>query len=198
MMLLALTVVCLHAVNCYASKRFLDELPRFSLIEPEFSVSKIKERLASMPLHHIEGIWQFTGQGFTVAIERDGAESGNYTSDSEGYRIYLIQAPNRALRPGTVIGHVSRSASEGVYDARIYTKSIGSRMSAPKGFTVKLDAGDSRMVFEPKKSALSVNLWRLLPYMWRYSVRQNHNSAPAEGCVRVFPVPDLPFEPVYL
>lgn len=198
MLLTALTVMFLQAGECFASKKFLDDLPRISVIEPDFSVGKIRERLASMPLHHIEGIWEFTGQGFTVAIEREGADSGDFSANPEGYRIYLIQAPNRALRPGTVIGHVSRSASEGVYDARIYTKSVGSRMSAPKGFTLKLDDNDSRMVFEQKRSAFSVNLWRLLPYMWRYTVRPNHTSTPTEGCIRVFPVPDLPFEPVYL
>lgn len=184
--------------DCYASKKFIDTLPRFSKCEPNFSITKIREYLSSLPLHHIEGIWQFTNSGFTVAIVREHTSPHSINATPEGYNIVLIQAPNRALRPGTIIGAISRSATEGVYDARIYTKSSGSIMTSPKGFSIKISNDDSRITFEQKKGALSVNFWRLLPYAWRYTVRTNQTPSYNDGCIRIFPEPELPLEPIYL
>lgn len=48
------------------------------------------------------------------------------------------------------------------------------------------------------RSAFSVNLWRTLPYMWRYVVRKNRSAPTYHGCVRIYPAPVPPLQPIYL
>ncbi len=182
-----------------AADKYIDLLPRTAESIPSFSASALRSEMASLPLHHIEGIWRFPSDGSEVAIVRSSSSRHEYMGDVEGYCIVLLFSRNRALRPGTIIGRISPSAKERAYEARLYTVAKGSTLMMPKQFNLQLNDADTRLVFVQKRSALSVNPWRLLPYAWRYVVRRNDRSgASTAGCVRIFPAPELPFEPIYL
>lgn len=178
--------------------KYIDELPRTSTVIPSFSTSEFRASLAASPLHHIEGIWLFPSDGTEIAITRLESSGKNRFAELDGYTIILIHSQNRALRPGTVIGRACRTAKDRSYEAKIYTKVAGSSLMMPKKFRLQLDSDGSRIVFDRIKSAFSVNLWRFLPYPWRYSMKRNSQGASSEGCVRIFPEPELPLEPVYL
>lgn len=179
-------------------QKFNDLLPKRHYVIPGFSADSIHNDLARRPLHHIEGEWSFPGTGVRVAISAHTPDNIPSASHIDGYRIILLTAPNRSLRPGTVLGHVTSSAVKGKYDARMYTSISGLSLSGPKHFTLTLDETENRIVFQKRQSSYSINLWRLLPYLFRNIVRKNETEQSIAGCVRVFPAPSLPLEPVYL
>lgn len=175
-------------------------LPKLSPLPiRSYSIDSVKADMDSRPLHHIEGIWMMTETSAKVAIELDTAPMiGGRSSDAPTYRIVLLTSPNRALRPGTIMGQIVPSAKEGIYQAEIYSSAIGSRLSNPAKFTVELDKTDNRIVLTRHPNAFTVNLWRALPYMWRYVVRKNQPSPTYHGCVRLYPPPVPPLQPIYL
>ncbi len=193
---LLLLTVALLAPDSIGAASFIDTLPKRSVVLDGYARSETERRLAGLDLHHIEGIWQFTSDGVIVAIERIPRTVSGFQSAC--YRMVLLASPNRSLRPGTLAGHVSPTAKSGIYEARIYTTVVGSSLIAPRRFTLKLDDTDRQLVFNKHKSKFSVNLWRVLPYMWRHTVTRNYEPAGYRGCVRVFPEPELPLEPRYL
>lgn len=189
-------ILTMHFLPQYAVAKgaFLNSMPETSCTIEGFSVAEMKGRMQTSALHHIEGIWQFTDNGSTVAIERytDAA------SDTHGYRMILVSSANRSLRPGTVMGHIAPTAKDGQYSASIYTSAIGPTLILPHRFTLKLQPGENSIVFQQHKSKFAINLWRTLPYMWRYSIRTNQQPPSADGCRRIYPAPTLPREPRYL
>jgi len=192
-----LILLCLSmtlSLTANGGKRFVDQLPRISEAPANFSRDSLMSRMNEVALHHIEGVWLFTSDGTEIAIIRPAENIGEPTH----YNILLLNSANRALRPGTMIGAVSAAAGKGYYNARLYTRVTGSKFHSPKNFVLKLDEDDARLVFETKKSTFSLNLWRLLPYMWRYTVRRNQDRKSVEGCVRVYPRPSTPINPQYL
>lgn len=185
------------AISLHAEKKLIDRLPKISRITPGFDYSSLLHSMSEAPLHHIEGIWQFPATGVTVAISRqDGFDTP--ASPAQLYSIVLVFSPNRAMRPGTVMGLIAPMAGRGEYEANIYTSSTGSKLTIPRKFTLLLSDDDSSIKFKRHKSAFSVNLWRLLPYLWRYTVTPNRDNRENDGCVRIFPEPPLPREPIYL
>lgn len=190
---LMLTAAC----HISAENKFIDALPFSSAHVTGFSASALMNDMAEMPLHHIEGIWQFPSTGVSIAILRD-TSAGNSRDAAVRYNIILLHSPNRSLKPGTTMGMATPSARHDTYDARIYTRAVGSRLSIPKKFTITLDFDNSALLFRRNKSAFGINLWRLLPYLWRHSVYRNRQEPPADGCVRIYPEPLYPREPVYL
>ena len=68
-----------------------------------------------------------------------------------------------------------------------------------KRFTLTLSDDGTGLTFEQFKNPITVNLWRLLPYLWRYTVYPTPNpKEPIKGCVKVYPNPQHQREPVYL
>lgn len=134
-------LLILHFLPCHimAKNEFLSSMPKKSEVISGFSISTLKSRMATAPLHHIEGIWQFTDNGATVAIERHrSADRTSHSSILHGYRIILITSPNRALRPGTVMGYIAPTAKSGQYTASIYSSVIGSTLILPNTYTRSL------------------------------------------------------------
>ncbi|WP_304370739.1 hypothetical protein, partial [uncultured Muribaculum sp.] len=68
-LLLALSL--LAASLSLAAADHIDTLPQVSQTLSGYAdIDSIKRRLTSLPLHIIEGIWQFPADGATVVIER--------------------------------------------------------------------------------------------------------------------------------
>lgn len=182
-------------------KRLVEKLPPVSEVVAGYaSHDEVRQRMNSAPLHAIEGIWQFPSTGAVVAIELDPSlGKGGY---AVRYRMIIIRSPQRTIKPGTVMGLIAPTAKNNVYAAEIYTSSDGgSRLGSPHGFTLTL-ADNARLSFT-KNSGLKVytNLFRLIPYLSRVSFRvyrQQYAPRNLDGCLRVFPVPVPPVNPVYL
>ena len=170
-------------------------LPGVSERLPGFeSTDSVTRRIASLGPHNIEGIWSFPDREALIAIERTSPTASSY-------RIVILRTPDRSIRPGTIMGLISPSGRADTFDASLYTSSsnMGS-LSSPKRVTLsRIDYG-SRIPFARVGSRYSIDLTRLLPYMFRRLIRVNRpggKTAPA-GCVRIFPAPPSPLSPIYL
>lgn len=197
-LLIALMMLLLATPPCEARKSVLDNVPRTSPILGAYREDSVRLRLSALPLHEIEGIWEFAGEGSLMAVERDPATSGAATV----YRMVTVRSSDLALKPGTVMGYLTPSSKRGVYDARIYTSHTdeGTRLDKPDTFTVTLGDEGTRITVKPYGRMFRINWWRLvLPYMYRRAIsRVERPAGDIEGCVRVFPAPSKPLNPRYL
>lgn len=196
--LLSLIFSLLSIVTVEAA-RIVDMLPGESTVIDGYGLSEVRQRLDESDIHDIEGIWRFVDDGAVMAIERfvpdEIPDNGNTC-----YRIVVVKSPVRTLAPGTLMGYVSPTAKKGVYDASVYSSYDGLRgLHKKKRFYLNLD-GDGLLSFNHYRQGIRLNLWRLIPYMFRYSVGL-HSERPKglDGCVRIWPPSvSLPFEPRYL
>ena len=163
---------------------------------PVRSLDEVCRDIASSGPEAIEGVWRLTAPGNSstlIAIERESP--GDYV-------ITVVEAPDRSLVPGTLIGRASRGAERGIYDAWFYASSPLAALPGLKrhDYTLKLGDEGNRLVFRRHRSPLAVNLYMSVPYLFfRPSVRSERfvESTP-QGAERVYPVPVPPLEPVYL
>ncbi len=195
--LLALLLL-MGALPAGARRSVLDDVPSVSQLLPAYREDSVRARLSALPLHEIEGIWEFAGEGSVMAIERDERTSGASTV----YRMVTVRSSDLALRPGTVMGYLTPSSKRGVYDARIYSSHTdeGTRLHKPSSCTVTLGDDGTRITVKPYGKMFHVNWWRLLlPYMYRHLITRTERSpGDIEGCLRIFPTPARPQNPRYL
>ncbi|MDE5724652.1 MAG: hypothetical protein K2H88_02560 [Duncaniella sp.] len=197
-LLVTLSLLLFTVVPAPARKSVLDGIPRISETLAAYREDSVRERLSTLPLHEIEGIWEFAGEGTLMAIERAPHSSGAATL----YRMVAVSSSELSLRPGTVMGYLTPSSKRGIYDARIYSSHTdeGTRLWKPEKFTVTLGDDGTRITVKPYGRIFRVNWWRLvLPYMYRRVIsRIERPAGDIEGCVRVYPAPSKPLNPRYL
>lgn len=157
----------------------------------------VELRLSQLPLHDIEGIWQLTEDGAFVVIERVNSNKYPGTGIAK-YQMIVLESPRLSIRPGTVMGYVALTAKQDCYDAYVYTDFDGGTvLSNAERFTLTLK--DSRLQFKQYKSGIKINLWRFVPYMFRYSVKTyNERPKDLDGCIKIYPLPSTPIYPRYL
>ncbi|MCM1137701.1 MAG: hypothetical protein NC221_03205 [Duncaniella sp.] len=189
------------AAAAVTGSTLLDDIPKKSEVINGYELADVKQRLANLPLHIVEGIWEFASEGTLMAIERADYSPRNPGSAATLYRMVVVKGADMTLRPGTVMGYLSTTSKRGVYDARIFTSrnDDGTELSSPKRYTISLTDEDSRLTIKEYGKKLIFNWWRLLPYMYRFVLSRRENRPPdMEGCVRLFPEPAIPLEPRYL
>lgn len=196
-----LTLFLLSFVSAFAlsAADFLDSLPSQSAVVPGYGAAdSVELRMSRLPLCPAEGIWQMTDGGALFAIER--AEPSPDLAPLR-LRMVMIRSPWRSIRPGTVIGHLVPTARRGVYEARLYSD-VARRtgLNIPRGFTLELTEDDALMTIRPFRSPVRLNLFRLLPYMYRRVISlQDSRPDNLNGAVKVFPRQAAhPLSPVYL
>ncbi len=181
-----------------ARRPVLDNVPATSELLPAYREDSVRVRMSSLPLHEIEGIWEFAGEGTYMAIERMPSSSGASTI----YRMVAVRSSDLSTRPGTVMGYLTPSSRRGVYDARIYTTHTddGTLLFRPETFTVTLGDGGTRITVRQYGKKFRFNWWRLIiPYMYRSVLtRVERPSGDIDGCVRIYPAPAKPLNPRYL
>ena len=181
---------------------FLESMPMASTRYPgEWHTDSVKARLNCLPLDQLEGLWRMSADGALLAIERWDNTSAPATDLNSGYRIVMVKSPSRHPRPGTLVGYASATAKAGVYEARIYT-SLTDRLTLerPRRFMIHLNGQENRFALRPVRTSIKMNLWRILPYMFRYSIQVKSNRPDdVDGATRVFPRSDSePLTPRYL
>lgn len=184
-----LAIISLAAATA-AANVFLDALPSNSVTLAGYSdADSVRLRLAEAPLAPVEGMWQMLDDGAVFTLERHTDPSLPTATQTPAYRLVMVKSPSRSIRPGTVIGHAVATAQADVYEAKIYTDfSLEHSLKLPKSFTLHLSADGSSLTFKPRKSKLTVNLFRLLPYMYRHVVRIRENRPDnLDGAIRVYP-----------
>lgn len=182
---------------------FLERLPKVSTVVSGYAAAdSVRARLAEAPLTAVEGLWQMLDGGATVCVERYIDPSLPAAAQPATFRMVMVDAPDRHVRPGTVVGYVTATVKPDTYEARMYTD-LAERtgLSVPHTFYLKLSGDEwERMDIEPKRSRYTLNPWRLLPYMYRSVVRVRDNKPEnLDGAVRVYPPSAAnPLQPIYL
>lgn len=196
-MKILLSTALLLCAALTARADFLRDLPPESgTFQGYADADSVEARMAALPLSPIEGIWQMAADGATFAVER--AEPSSQLAPPR-LRIVMLRSTRRTVRPGTVVGHAVTTAKPGVYEARLYT-SFAPKTGLISAKRFKLEVKDDMIVLTPFKAPLKINLFRLLPYMYRRVVTpQDSRPEGLNGAVRIFPRPAThPLSPVYL
>ena len=143
----------------------------------------VTNRLRALPLHDIEGLWQWVEDGAIIAIERDFINEA-----ITRYRMVIVESPQRSIRPGTVMGYLTTTAKRGNFDARIYTDNdLTGLLSKTKSFNIVM-SDDTHFSITSYREGISVNLWRLIPYMYRINISTKSNRPQGlDGCIKIFP-----------
>ena len=191
-----LTSFVSQAVRPDASKTCLPDVSE--RLEGYDSDSLVIARLGAGAIERIEGLWRFAADGGRVAIERRQLRAG--AADASVYAM-VVESPDRAVRPGTVMGYLAATARGDTYIGQIYTDMTdrGTALCRPRDITLRLTDSESRFAIEPIEKGLKINLWRLLPYMFRWSVKYvDRTPRDLDGCVRLYPAAAVPSEPRYL
>lgn len=166
----------------------------FSCYEPE----SVKRRIDNIGPAPIEGLWKFTSDGATVAIER---VSGYVAPDAlpESYNVVMVEPVDDTVVCGTLIGRITPTALESSFDCTLFSNPsvFGGRKS--HRFTIQMN-DDGHISFMKVKSGVSVSLWRWIPYLFRVTVVKNNERNPRlDGAIRVYPVKPSTFNsPRYL
>lgn len=177
----------------------LDLLPSTSVVLEGYDIDSVKTRMKQSPLHAVEGIWQFVGDGATIVIEQFNPDmiAGTQTNF---YRIVIVKSPMLSISPGTIMGYMTATAKKGCFDARLYTSGgIHGVLSTPRTFTLTL-TDDNRLSFSEYKKEVKVNLWRWLPYVYRVGISiKDTRPKGLDGCLRIYPPSTTqPLNPRYL
>lgn len=179
--------------------QILESLPAHSDILDGYDKTAVINRLKQLPLHAIEGVWQFVEDGAIISIERFNP---NFIADKQDniYRMVIIKSPMRAIQPGTIMGYITTTTKRNNYDAHIYTSGgLSGILSKPKTFTLTI-TDDQFMSFNEYKKELKVNLWRWLPYIYRIGLSiKDTRPKGLDGCIRIYPQSTAqPLNPRYL
>lgn len=142
-------------------------------------------------LKPIEGVWRFSGSEGMFAIVADPA--------TIFYKIIVVDSPDQNVLPGTVMGVCTEVGRQNHFDAQIFTADEMGVMSGTHRFTISL-SDEGRLVIVPVVNKLKFNLWRLLPYMFRHSVKRvNNRPDNLDGAIRLYPPSETtPLSPRYL
>ncbi len=181
---------------------FLRALPSVSAIVTGYADSdSVTARMRQAPLTPVEGLWQMLDGGALFALERHTDPALPASTQPGTYRLVMVKAPSRLIRPGTVIGHAVATTQADVLEARIYTDfALEHHLGLPRSFTLHLASDGAALTFKPRKSRFTINAFRLLPYMYRNVVRLRDNRPDnLDGAIRVYPPVITPrFGPRYL
>lgn len=131
----------------------------------------------------IEGVWRIAGDGAVFAVlPGEGGDT---------FRLVIVDSPDMSVLPMTEFGTARRTAVAGRYDACMSASlTSGAAVRRDRNLIISL-SDDGRLIFEPYKKGLKLNLWRVLPYMFRFSVAaQDTRPSDIDGAVRLYPAGD--------
>lgn len=166
---------------------FLLSLGRAAAVDiPDSALARFEGR----QLTPVEGLWLWNS-GALVAIEADSRGAITLT---------LVASPDPLVTPPLVIGKGVFGGAPSTYNLELNT--LGNASSKPKiprtaRFTAKI-AENRRLSLSPYSSGLKINAWRLIPYLFRFSVSKEKSPGGLDGAIRVWPPLGTPEFPVIL
>lgn len=167
----------------------------------DYTREAVEERLRRLGPRAAEGIWLLTDGNAAralIAIER----SDSSPLDAGSYRLVVIEAEDRTIIPGTVIGTATASADEDLLNASIAREIADGTPCRFADYTIRFIANGDRLEIVKRSSRLRVNLYAAIPYLFlRPSISSRDGASTRSatpGAVRIFPQPSKPVNPVYL
>lgn len=150
----------------------------------------LKERFRGRHLTPAEGLWLWSS-GAIVAVEADA--NGALT-------LTMVETLDPLASVPFVIGTGKFSGKEGTYDIELVVKADLSKPGPIKKkakFIAKITNG-KRLSLAPYSTGLKINLWRLVPYLFRFSVSTQNEPADLHGAIKIWPSTGTPEFPVIL
>lgn len=123
------------------------------------------------------GVWQIVPDGAMVRIEPQ-ALSGQFT-------ISVVDSPDYAIAPGTVMGTMSEIAGNGRYHASLLTHPMRGNGSSRRDCIVEVQ--DNNLVFRPYRARTRLSLRRWVSYLFRIAIDHAESPEGLEGAVRIAP-----------
>jgi hypothetical protein len=144
-------------------------------------IDSLRHVIDSRSSDPIEGIWQLTDDGATIAITATAGHTGSYD-------IVLVDATDMSVAPMTACGSLRRTAGDGVYDAHLRLNPGAGVKSRYKDFMLTLTSA-GRFTLSAYNRTSKLNLRRMLPYLFRTSVTVERSNRPSgvDGAVRIYP-----------
>lgn len=148
-----------------------------------------RQRFGDRHLTPVEGIWLWNS-GALVAIESDGHGA---------VKVTLLESNDPVIETPQVLGSGTFGGRHDTYNLELKT-SANACGKSQSGKTAKFVADLStpgRLTLRPYSTGLKVNAWRLLPYLFRFSVSRDKAPDGIEGAIRVWPdngSPEFPIE----
>lgn len=180
-----------------------DELPDKALVDIGYTPIDAEKYLTENAVLPVEGIWEYVDEMMTFSIEQlhDKRFSPRYK-----YRIVLLEAEDRSLEPGTIMGYMAETAKSDMFYIWLYSEGKDGELYSPRKCTVNLSENCEELIFEPNKVEVKwrVNFFRFLPSLFRaISLSVNgDNEKELTGFKRIFPKnttnPSLNSEIIYL
>lgn len=127
----------------------------------------------------LEGTWQWSS-GATVDIRTD---------DNGTLILTLTDSPDPAITTPQPLGYATPGGTPDVSRATIHTTPyVKTGGFTDKTIQVKLRlSADGHLGIEPYDTGLRVNMWRIVPWLFRFSVSRNKEPEGLEGAVRIHP-----------
>lgn len=151
---------------------------------------KVIERFGERNLLPIEGVWQWNS-GAMVVIESIG--NGRIV-------LTLVESPDPLVDTPKVIGSGQFGGTENTYNIELTTQGSIAENPGKKGtakFIAKITNG-GRLSLTPYSTGIKVNVWRLVPYLFRFSVTKEKKPANLDGAIKIWPALGSPEFPVIL
>ena len=146
-----------------------------------------RQAIGERPPTGLEGVWMLTDDESTIIIVRESPMT---------YSILSGRSSNLALPPGLKIGTIRMGGKQHLYDVSLARK-INNR-GQPSGNTnvaLRVDESNDRFYFLPYKHGVSLDLYRLIPYMFRFTIkRQDTRPEGINGAHRLWPAPRPSFD----
>ncbi len=164
---------------------------------PGCSAEEMKRRIDNLGPVPIEGLWQFTGDGAVIAVERSQADI-EPDALPYSYNIIMVEPVDDKVVAGALIGRLKATALASSFDCTLFTDPDNPR-SRTRRFTVKM-TDEGHLSFVKVKSGTTVSLWRLIPYLFRVTVVKRAGRDPnLDGAIRIYPLSPSTFNgPRYL
>lgn len=132
-----------------------------------------------------EGIWQMAGDGAVFVVTADRVHTGILQME-------VLLSPDFTVAPHTSFGTLRPGAKPGCYTAELRLRKGFMMRKLRPGHTTRaaVTFTGGTAAFEPFKAEWSVDLLRLLPYLWRSPLRRNEtNNADRMAAQRIAPEP---------
>jgi len=143
-------------------------IPQQSLVEygADYAVDAVKDRMKSMALQPIEGIWYYNEEKTTLAIERS---EETFDGNNMSYRIVYMDSDDYDMLPGTIVGYIEKSADNNKYALWLYSERDLGNMFKPVRCVATLSDHHSMLSFvKPAvKLKFRMNVARFLPTLFK-------------------------------
>lgn len=118
-----------------------------------------------------EGVWRIAS-GAVFSIKPRHGRSGVYDLE-------LLHCPDLSVPAGAVFGSMTVGADARTFDASLLAdtkiKSAGDRLRA-RSFVITFDEDFDNLKIKNYRTGISVNLFRLVPYLFRVGIERRHDT----------------------